>query len=332
MYEKFFQLERTPFSTVPNPECVCFAGQHADAIGGLVFGVLSRRGYLVLTGEAGLGKTTALGAMAHLMGKSSVQTSLILNPILTGPEFMEMVLLNFGFNDIPSSKALRLKIFQDFLIRSDAEGKVTALVIDEAHKLSTELLEEVRLLGNFEAADHKLLQMVLVGQPELNDRLNLPELWQLKQRIAIRMSLARMDRETVAHYLIFRWSKAGATIPLPFVEGAIDAIAAWSKGIPRLINAICDNALLIAFSEETRTVEVRHIREACKELDFPVSPLRPRFDSSTFDTAPQKIPLPEPADPEPQSPPANNHEPQLWIEERPSLLKRWIGMGPKEKE
>jgi len=329
MYEKFFQLERMPFSTVPNPECVCFAGQHADAIGGLVFGVLSRRGYLVLTGEAGLGKTTALGAMAHLMGKSSVQTSLILNPILTGPEFMEMVLLNFGFNDIPSSKAQRLKIFQDFLIRSDAEGKVTALVIDEAHMLSTELLEEVRLLGNFETADHKLLQMVLVGQPELNDRLNLPELWQLKQRIAIRMSLARMDRETVAHYLIFRWSNAGATIPLPFVEGAIDAIAAWSKGIPRLINAICDNALLIAFSEETRTVEVRHIREACKELDLSVSTLRPRFDSST---APQKIPLPEPADPEPQSPPANNHEPQLWIEKRPSLLKRWIGMGPKEKE
>jgi general secretion pathway protein A len=331
MYEKFFQLERPPFSTVPNPECVYFAGQHADAIGGLVFGVLSRKGYLVLTGEAGLGKTTALGAMTHLMGKSSVQTSLILNPILTGPEFMEMALLNFGFKDIPSSKALRLKIFQDFLIRSDAEGKVTALVIDEAHKLSTEGLEEVRLLGNFEAADHKLLQLVLVGQPELNDRLNLPELWQLKQRIAIRMSLSRMDRETVGHYLIFRWSKAGAIGPIPFSGGAIDAIAAWSKGIPRMINAICDNALLIAFSDEMRTVEVRHIREACKELDLPVSPLRPRFDSTTFEAAPQSIPV-EPVESEPDLPPANNHEPQLWIEERPSLLKRWIGMGPKEKE
>jgi general secretion pathway protein A len=340
MYEKFFQLERTPFSTVPNPDCVYFAGQHADAIGGLVFGVLSRKGYLVLTGEAGLGKTTALGAMAHLMGKSSVQTSLILNPILTGPEFLEMALLNFGFKDIPLSKAMRLKIFQDFLIRSDADGKVTALVIDEAHKLSTELLEEVRLLGNFEASDHKLLQMVLVGQPELNDRLNLPELWQLKQRIAIRMSLARMDRETVEHYLIFRWSKAGATSAIPFTDAAIDAIATWSKGIPRLINAICDNALLIAFSEETRTVEMRHVREACKELDLAISALRPRFDSvspgpTAQTTLPRESVVPGPVEREvPQQPPAgaNNADPHLWMEERPSLLKRWIGMGDKEKE
>lgn len=324
MYERFFELEKTPFSTVPNPECVYFAGQHADAIGGLVFGVLSRKGYLVLTGEAGLGKTTALGAMTHLMGKSSVQVSLILNPILSGPEFLEMALLNFGFRDIPPSKAMRLKTFQDFLIRSDAEGKVTALVIDEAHKLSAELLEEIRLLGNFEAADHKLLQMVLVGQPELNERLNLPELWQLKQRIAIRMSLARMDRDTVANYLIFRWTKAGANTPIPFTEESVDAIASWSKGIPRLINAICDNALLIAFSEETRTIEVRHIREACKELDLPTAALRPRFDSIT------PI-MPTPVMPSREVNDTNGADAQYWMEDKPSLLKRWIGMGPKEK-
>lgn len=325
---------------VPNPDCVYFAGQHADAIGGLVFGVLSRKGYLVLTGEAGLGKTTAIGAMAHLMGKSSVQTSLVLNPILTGPEFMEMVLLNFGFRDIPASKAQRLKMFQDFLIRSDAEDKVTALVIDEAHKLSAELLEEVRLLGNFEAADHKLLQMVLVGQPELNDRLNLPELWQLKQRIAIRMTLARMDRATVAEYLIFRWSKAGATGPMPFTDAAVDAIANWSKGIPRLVNAICDNALLIAFSEETRTVETRHIREACAELDLAISAPKPRLDSLTPNGTPQPAPARASAAPKavhqngaPTSAPSVNHDsPNLWLEERPSLLKRWLGMGGRQKD
>jgi general secretion pathway protein A len=123
MYERFFQLEKTPFSTVPDPNCVHLVGQHADAIGGLLFGVLSRKGYLVLTGEAGLGKTTALGAMAHLMADSNVKTSIILNPILTGPEFMEMIMLNFGFTQIPASKAQRLKILQDFLIQSDAEGK-----------------------------------------------------------------------------------------------------------------------------------------------------------------------------------------------------------------
>ncbi len=336
MYEKFFQLERTPFSMVPNPECVYFAGQHADVIGGLVFGVLSRKGYLVLTGEAGLGKTTALGAMAHLMGESSVQTSMILNPILSGPEFLEMALLNFGFREIPASKAQRLKILQEFLVRSDAEGKVTALVIDEAHKLSAELLEEIRLLGNFEAVDHKLLQMVLVGQPELNERLNLPELWQLKQRIAIRMSLARMDRETVGHYLTFRWNKAGAAGPLPFTEAAIDAIAGWSKGIPRLINALCDNALLIAFSDETHSVETRHIREACKELDLPTSPLKPRLDSiipsAPQATLPGEGALPKAALPVPIKPVQNGEDPHFWFEQRPSLLKRWLRMEPRGKQ
>ncbi len=334
MYENFFKLGKTPFSMVPNPDCVYFAGQHADVIGGLVFGVLALKGYLVLTGEAGLGKTTALGAMVNLMGESCVQTSLILNPILSGPEFLEMVLLNFGFRDIPTSKAQRLKMFQDFLIRSDNEGKVTALVIDEAHKLSAELLEEVRLLGNFEASDHKLLQMVLVGQPELNDRLNLPELWQLKQRIAIRMSLSRMDRETVANYLIFRWTKAGAEAPIPFTETAIDAIAAWSQGIPRLINAICDNALLIAFSEETRTVETAHIREACQELDLSTPALKARFEavnpmsavSSNGAPAPPVTPTPTP-----QATADRFREPQFRIEERQSKLAKWLGLGPKER-
>jgi general secretion pathway protein A len=331
MYEKFFQLETTPFSMVPNPDCVYFAGQHADVIGGLVYGVLSRKGYLVLTGEAGLGKTTALGAMAKLMGESSVETSLILNPILSGPEFMEMVLLNFGFREVPSSKAQRLKMFQDFLIRSDKAGKVAALVIDEAHKLSAELLEEVRLLGNFEASDHKLLQMVLVGQPELNDRLNLPELWQLKQRIAIRMSLARMDRDTVAHYLIFRWSKAGAAGPIPFTEDAIDGVAAWSKGIPRLINAICDNALLIAFAFETRVVEVHHIREACKELDLPTQAIKPRFDQIAGIVTNHTAPPPAVGKmPDGQVTPDQPRDVDFWLEGKPSRLARWLGRGPKE--
>jgi general secretion pathway protein A len=326
MYERFFQLEKTPFSTVPDPNCVHLVGQHADAIGGLLFGVLSRKGYLVLTGEAGLGKTTALGAMAHLMADSNVQTSIILNPILTGPEFMEMIMLNFGFTQIPASKAQRLKILQDFLIQADADGKVIALVIDEAHKLSAELLEEVRLLGNFEAPDHKLLQIVLVGQEELNHRLNLPELWQLKQRVAIRMTLRRMDRDAVEQYLGFRWSKAGGKEAIPFTQGAVDAIAAWSHGIPRLINAICDNALLISFSESTRKVEIRHVRDACLELDLPT----PAGKLQMAPPAPAAVVQPvqevtSSIDPEPEREPGAG--PTLWVESRPSLLKKWLRMG-----
>jgi general secretion pathway protein A len=329
MYEKFFGLEKTPFSTVPDPNCVHMVGQHADAISGLVYGVMSRKGYLVLTGEAGLGKTTALGAMSHLLSDANVQSSLILNPILTAPEFMEMLMLNFGFQQIPASKAQRLKMLQEFLIRSDREGKVSALIVDEAHKLSADLLEEVRLLGNFEAADHKLLQIVLVGQDELHDRLNLPELWQLKQRMVVRMSLRRLDRDAVEQYLRFRWGKAGGTDPIPFTDGAVDAIAGWSHGIPRLINAICDNALLIAFSVATQTVDVQLIREACVELDLPTSAIKPRLRPSAG-TIPMVQPVPQhvPVGPEgsQQNTLPQNTTPSFWVDSRPSLLKKWLGM------
>jgi general secretion pathway protein A len=326
MYEKFFHLDKTPFSTVPDPSCVHLVGQHADAISGLVFGVLARKGYLVLTGEAGLGKTTALGAMSHLLLDANVQSSVVLNPILTAPEFMEMVMLNFGFSHIPASKAQRLKMLQEFLIDSDRDGKVSALIVDEAHKLSADLLEEVRLLGNFEATDHKLIQIVLVGQDELNERLNLPELWQLKQRMAIRMSLHRLDRDGVEQYVRFRWGKAGGSDSIPFTDGAIDAIAGWSNGIPRLINAICDNSLLIAFSEAIQTVGVQQIHEACVELDLPTPPIKPRLGVASAPTSvvqPILRPIPVAA-PEPT---AQHTSPTFWVDSRPSLLKKWLRMG-----
>lgn len=325
MYEKFFQLEKTPFSTVPDPDCVHLVGQHADAISGLVFGVLSRKGYLVLSGEAGLGKTTALGAMAHLLADADVQSSLILNPILTAGEFMEMVMLNFGLTRIPESKAQRLRILRDFLVRSDSEGKISALIVDEAHKLSADLLEEVRLLGNFEAPDHKLLQIVLAGQNELNDRLNLPELWQLKQRVAIRMTLRRLERDEVELYLHYRWSKAGGADSIPFSEAAIDSIASWSKGIPRLINAICDNALLIAFSDAVHTVDVEQIREACVELDLPMPAVKSRLRAvPTNGSVLQPVPQPMPVAPRPSE---QDTGPNFSFETRPSLLRKWLRMG-----
>jgi len=346
MYERFFQLEKTPFSTVPDPNCVHLMTQHKDAISGLVFGVLDRKGYLVLTGEAGLGKTTALGVMSQLMADANVQSSVIFNPILTAAEFLEMALLNFGFETIPSSKTQRLKIFQDFLIRSDREGKVSALIVDEAHKLSADLLEEVRLLGNFEADDHKLLQIVLVGQNELNDRLDLPELWQLKQRIALRMSLRRLDRESVEGYLQFRWNKAGGKSPSPFTDRAVDGIARWSNGIPRMINAICDNALLIAFSEETLTVDVWHVSEACVELHLPTPGIERRPTPSAAVLGPVRQPSlvqqqppvqPRPSvqqpRPLPQPLPLSSQDserhasPHFWIDSRPSLLKRWLRLA-----
>ncbi len=322
MYEKFFELTMAPFSLVPDPDCIHLTAQHADAISGLAFGVLERKGYLVLTGEAGLGKTTALRALSQLLAESSVESSLIFAPTLTPSEFLELAMLNFGFRDIPASKAQRLKLLEEFLVRTDFEGKVAALIVDEAHQLSPELLEEVRLLGNFESPSRKLLQIVLVGQNQLNDQLNLPQLWQLKQRITLRLSLRRLDREAVEQYLRFRWSKAGGADPIPFSGAALDGIASWSNGTPRLINVICDNALLIAFSETSRTVDIQTVREACEELSLPT----PTITRSAPSFAGAR-PLARPAE-------INEHDsceheapgtpPDTWAAWRPSLLKRLL--------
>jgi general secretion pathway protein A len=269
MYERFFQLTKTPFSLVSDPDFIHLTAQHESAIRSLAFAVLERRGYLVLTGEAGLGKTTALRALSEILVESNVQSSVILTPTLTSAEFLELLMLNFGFKEIPVSKARRLKQLEDFLIRVNAAGHLSALIVDEAHQLSDELLEEIRLLGNFESADHKLLQIVLAGQSEFDVRLNLPQLWHLKQRIAIRLSLRRLNREAVEEYIQYRWSAAGGGSSFPCSDDAMDAVAAWSCGIPRLINTICDNALLIAFSETIRALDVEIIREACIGLTLP---------------------------------------------------------------
>ena len=281
MYESFFSLTKTPFSLVPDPESVQLTAQHADAIRGLAFGVLERRGYLVLTGEAGLGKTTAVRALSQLLTESNVDFSIIPAPTFTASEFLESVMLNFGFSDISPSKAQRLRLLEEFLVQSDAAGRVLALIVDEAHQLSPELLEEVRLLGNFESASGKLLQIVLVGQPELNDRLNLPQLWSLKQRINIRLSLRRFDREAVEEYIRFQWKQAGGTERIPFSDAAIDAVARWSNGAPRLINSICDRALLIAFSETSATVDLQAVRDACEDLALPLPAIRESSPSLT---------------------------------------------------
>jgi general secretion pathway protein A len=270
MYERFFSLTKAPFPLVPDSECIHLTTQHADAISGLAFGVLERRGYLVLTAGPGLGKTTAVRALSQLLTESNVDFSVILAPTFTPSEFLESVMLNFGFRDIPASKAQRLRLLKEFLVQSDAAGRILALIVDEAHRLSPELLEELRLLGNFEGADSKLLQIVLVGQLELNDLLNLPQSWPLKQRITIRLSLRPLDREAVEEYIRLQWEQAGGSQPIPFSSGAIDAITGWSNGVPRLINVICDNALLIAFSETSPVVDIPVIREACEELALPM--------------------------------------------------------------
>jgi general secretion pathway protein A len=272
MYESFFQLATAPFSLVSDPGCIHLTPLFKDVMRQLVYGVLERRGCIALTADPGLGKTTALRALSDCLAESNAQISTISTPTITAPEFLELLMLNFGLQEISDSKARRLRALEDFLVRSDASDRVSVLIVDEAHKLSDEVLEEIRLLSNFEAGSRKLLQVVLAGQTELNDRLNQPDLWHFKQRISTRLSLRKLDRDSVDDYLRFRWKEAGGTI-FPFTEDAIDAIAAWSTGVPRIINNIGHNSLLTAFSETMKIVNIEVVREACIDLQIAMPPV-----------------------------------------------------------
>ncbi|MEP6539842.1 MAG: AAA family ATPase, partial [Bryobacteraceae bacterium] len=240
---------------------------------GLTYAILERKGFAVLTGEVGTGKTTLLARVLQFIPSARLQFSLVLNPTLTPAEFLEMALLDFGMKDIPSSKAQRLWKLQNLLLQGQREGKVTALIVDEAHKLSPEVLEEIRLLGNFEEADQKLLQILLVGQPELDDVLNREDLRQLKQRVAVRLAIGPLAAAEVGQYIRHRWLRAGGTQP-PFSANAVADIAEISRGIPRLINSVCENALTLAFAEGSYSlVESRHVLAAA--VDLHLSPVVP---------------------------------------------------------
>lgn len=252
----------------PDPELLFLPPQHREALAGLTYAILNRKGFGVLIGEAGTGKTTLLARILKSLPISRIHSSVILNPTLTANEFLELVLLDFGISEVPDSKARRLIMLQRLLLQNHSENRVSVLVIDEAHKLSPVLLEEIRLLSNFEFGDQKLLQIVLSGQSELTGILNQNELRQLKQRICVRLAIGPLAKPEIEQYIRHRWVKCGGSSTLPFSAPALDAIAEFSQGIPRIINAICDNALSIAFGLAAKTIEVAHIAEVARDLDL----------------------------------------------------------------
>jgi general secretion pathway protein A len=266
MYEKLFNLQKNPFNVTPDPNWLLMTPTHRESLSGLLYAVYRRKGFVVLTGEAGTGKTVLLRAL--MRSSKSAQFSVVLNPTLTRDEFMEMVLLDFGITDIPTSKAQRLVKLQDMLLELQTQGIAPVLIVDEAQRLSIELLEEIRLLTNFETADRKLLQIILAGQPELAAVLSRHELRQLKQRIEIRLQIQPLSASEVGIYIQHRWVRAGGSTPVPFTAEALSTIALASAGIPRLVNVICDTALLLAYAGRDSTVKGGHIRQALRDLDL----------------------------------------------------------------
>jgi general secretion pathway protein A len=266
MYKDFFGLVKLPFNLTPDPEFLFLPPGHREALAGLTYGILERKGFVVLTGDAGTGKTTLINSVLSRLPADRVESSVILNPTLTAPEFLEGVLLDFEVTDLPASKAQRLWRLQELLARTHRDRRFAVLVIDEAHKLSIEVLEEIRLLGNYESGSEKFLQILLLGQSELDGLMDRRDLRQLKQRVALRLYINPLTHSEIEQYIGFRWAKAGGMQAPPFSAEAMAGVIQWSHGIPRQINSICDSALLMAYGEGSHWVGVNFVREAASSL------------------------------------------------------------------
>jgi len=266
MYLDHFGLGCNPFSLTPDPRFLFLTAGHREALAALLFAVTERKGFMVMSGEAGTGKTTLIKKLLLSIPSTCAQFSVVVNPALTRSELLEYILLDFGERNIPASKALRLSLFQRLLLNAHAEGKTSVLVIDEAHLLTAELVDEIRLLSNFETPEQKLLQIILAGQNELNAVLNLESMRHVKQRVAIRTHLGPLTRPEINSYLVTRWKRAHSSVRLPFSPEAIELLAESSGGIPRVINAICDAAVVNACGTKATVIGRSEIQEVLRDL------------------------------------------------------------------
>ncbi|PYV42342.1 MAG: general secretion pathway protein [Acidobacteria bacterium] len=268
MYEAFYGLKEKPFNLTPDPRFIYFTEKHCEALANLVYGIRERKGFLVLSGEVGTGKTTLVNALLDTLERTGVLSAFIFNPILSSTEFLEYLLADLNLKCDARSKSQSLIKLNSLLLERYRLGQITVLIVDEAQNLSAEILEEIRLLTNLETATEKLLQIVLVGQPELSLKLNSPELRQLKQRISLRCTLDPLTLSETKEYVRTRLEIAGLPAQQIFSESSIGEIYGWSGGIPRLINTICDNALLTGYACDSKTIGIEIIREVSEDLEL----------------------------------------------------------------
>jgi general secretion pathway protein A len=277
MYEHFYRLKKSPFCLTPDPSLLVMTEEHCNAKAGLMYAILAGKGFTVLTGDAGTGKTTLLRSVINTVPPAQMTYSLVMNHDLTPDEFTDLMVSDFGLGR-GMTKPERLRQLHDYLIQVHEAGKRAVVFVDEAHRLSIETLEEIRLLTNFETETSKLLQIVLVGQDELDELLDRRELRQLKQRVEVRLRVGCLGAEVVETYIEHRWRCAG-TSSHPFSTKAVQLIAQVSCGIPRLINTVCDNALVNGFADGSPVITEAHVLEASQDLRLIVKNGGPKLKS-----------------------------------------------------
>lgn len=267
MYTKFYGFSKKPFNLTPDPKSVFMSETHQEGLAILKYGILSKKCFLVLTAEVGSGKTTLLQALVDSL-ESDVHVCHLNNPILFRDEFFSYIAQKYHL-DWDGNKAMFLIAFGEFLQDCFKNGHRVLLIVDEAHVLPVDLLEEIRLLSNLEEKGQDVLSIFLVGQPELNERMSDDRLLPLRQRIGIRFHLKQFTRGETRQYILFRLRKAGARHLNIFTEDAVTLIHKVSKGTPRLINIVCDHALLSGFAENRSVINPELISECVKDLHFP---------------------------------------------------------------
>ena len=268
MYKKYYGLAQNPFELSPDPYFYFPSPRHNEALATLTYGILNRKGFVVVTGEVGTGKTLLVRCLLDTLTRNRVAFAFVYNPLLSVRDFLSHVLTDFGLANKEGSKSDLLTRLNSFvMVRSWRDG-TTALIVDEAQLLSWELLEEIRLLTNLETTQHKLLQIVLVGQPELDEKLDSQELRQLKQRIGMRCRLEPLNIEELRGYIDRRLELAGARFPIStlFPSNTISAIHRHSNGIPRLINTLCENALIAGYGRQLQVITPDIIDEIARDM------------------------------------------------------------------
>lgn len=268
MYNKFFGFKEKPFTLVPNPKCLYLSKKHQNALTYLEYGLSEGSGFILLTGDIGAGKTTVIRYILNRLDENeAVDLGVISNTNVNSGELLKLVMHEFGI-EAPegANKAKCLEAIFKFLIKEYSRGRKVVLVVDEAQNLADESLEEIRMISNLQTDDQILLQIILIGQPNLKQRLSSPNLTQLSQRIAVFYHLSALDRDEVTEYISFRLKRASGH-PDIFAEAAIDLLFKASGGIPRIINILCDTALVYAYAESYETITVEIMQQVIRDKE-----------------------------------------------------------------